>query len=170
MTNFGSKEYILKLMTPVSIIPYDSRYQPDFKRLNIAWIEKYFRIETHDLEQLEQPETFILPNDGQIFFALVDGNVVGCVAMVNMGATGFELAKMAVSPTRQGQGIGKLLCMTALDYARQLGVKTVWLESNRVLTPALTLYEQVGFREVPRVETPYARADIRMEITIAETV
>jgi putative acetyltransferase len=85
-------------------------------------------------------------------------------------ATGFELAKMAVSPTMQGQGIGKMLCMTALNYARQLGVKTVWLESNRVLTPALTLYEQVGFREVPRVETPYARADIRMEITIAETV
>ncbi|HLL97323.1 MAG TPA: GNAT family N-acetyltransferase, partial [Spirosoma sp.] len=84
--------------------------------------------------------------------------------------TGFELAKMAVSPTMQGQGIGKMLCMTALNYARQLGVKTVWLESNRVLTPALTLYEQVGFREVPRVETPYARADIRMEITIAETV
>jgi len=33
------------------------------------------------------------------------------------------------------------------EYARQLGIKTVWLESNRVLTPALTMYERVGFRE-----------------------
>jgi GNAT superfamily N-acetyltransferase len=157
-------------MTHVSIIPYDHCYQPDFKRLNIAWIEKYFTVETHDLEQLEQPETFILPNDGQIFFALADGEVVGCVAIVNMGATGFELAKMAVSPTMQGQGIGKKLCLIALDYARKLGVRTVWLESNRVLKPALTIYERVGFREVPRVETPYARADIRMEINVQETV
>ncbi|MDB5243168.1 MAG: N-acetyltransferase [Spirosoma sp.] len=178
-------------MTHVSIIPYHPRYQPDFKRLNIAWIEKYFQVEPHDLEQLDQPQTFILPNKGQIFFAVADGEVVGCVAMVNTGTapvpalaalagnrgtpervrpdggcTGFELAKMAVSPTMQGQGIGKKLCLAALDYARQLGASTVWLESNRILTPALTLYEQVGFREVPRVETPYARANIRMEITL----
>lgn len=168
-------------MTHVSIIPYDPRYQSDFKRLNIAWIEKYFTVEAHDLEQLEQPETFILPNKGQIFFALADGNVVGCVAMVNAGtapagtperdrpdrgAPVFELAKMAVSPTMQGQGIGKKLCLAALDYARQLGVRTVWLESNRLLTPALTIYERVGFREVPSVETPYARADIRLEINL----
>ncbi|GAB3642287.1 GNAT family N-acetyltransferase [Spirosoma arcticum] len=157
-------------MNDVSIIPYKPRYQPDFKRLNVEWISQFFTVEQHDLEQLDQPETHVLPNDGQIFFALIDGEVVGCVAMVNMGATGFELAKMAVSPNVQGQGIGKKLCLAAIDYARQLGVKTVWLESNRVLTPALTMYERVGFREVPRVETPYARADIRMEINMQEFV
>jgi N-acetylglutamate synthase-like GNAT family acetyltransferase len=157
-------------MNDVSIVSYEPRYQPDFKRLNVEWISQYFTVETHDLEQLDQPETHVLPNDGQIFFVLIDGEVVGCVAMVNMGATGFELAKMAVSPNVQGQGIGKRLCLAAIDYARQLGVKTVWLESNRVLTPALTMYERVGFREVPRVETPYARADIRMEINMQEFV
>lgn len=157
-------------MNDVSIIPYQPRYQPDFKRLNLEWISQYFTVETHDLEQLDHPEAHVLPNDGQIFLALTDGEVVGCVAMVNMGVTGFELAKMAVSPAMRGRGIGKQLALAAIDYARQLGVKTVWLESNRVLTPALTMYEQVGFREVPRVETPYARADIRMEINMQELV
>lgn len=153
-------------MNQVAIIPYDPIYQPDFKRLNVEWIETYFRVEPHDLEQLEDPETYILPNDGQIFFAKIGDQIVGCVAMVNMGATGFELAKMAVSPTAQGRGIGKLLCLAAIDYARQAGIKTVWLESNRVLTPALTMYASVGFREVPGVPTPYARADIRMEMAL----
>ena len=157
-------------MNNVSIIPYESRYQPDFKRLNIEWISQYFTVEQHDLEQLDHPETHVLPNDGQIFFALTNSEVIGCVAIVNMGASGFELAKMAVSPTMQGRGIGKQLALAAINYARQLGIKTVWLESNRVLTPALTMYERVGFREVPLVETPYARANIRMEINLQELV
>lgn len=153
-------------MSDISIIPYSPTYQPDFKKLNVEWIEKYFRVEPHDLEQLEDPETYILPNNGHIFFAKLNDQVIGCVAMINMGETGFELAKMAVSPTAQGKGIGKMLCTAAIDYARQLGVKTIWLESNRVLTPALTMYASVGFREVPSVPTPYARANIRMEMTL----
>ena len=153
-------------MNEVSIIPYSPEYQPDFKRLNVEWIERYFRVEAHDLEQLDHPETYILPNQGQIFLAKLNDEIVGCVAMVNTGDSEFELAKMAVSPNIQGKGIGKKLCVAAIDYARQLGIKTIWLESNRVLTPALTMYASVGFREVPSIPTPYARADIRMEMAL----
>ncbi|GAB3993834.1 hypothetical protein GCM10028807_30090 [Spirosoma daeguense] len=148
----------------ISIVPYSSAYQPDFKRLNIDWISKYFNVEPHDLEQLDHPEEHVLPNNGQIFFAKVDDDVVGCVAVVNTGKSGFELAKMAVSPAAQGMGVGKKLCVAAIDYARQIRAKTLWLESNRILTPALTMYASVGFQEVPSVPTPYARADIRMEM------
>lgn len=158
-------------MNDITVIPYESRYQPDFKRLNLEWIARYFTVEAHDLEQLDQPEVHVLPNGGQIFLARredakLGDEIVGCVAIVNTGDTGFELAKMAVSPDVQGQGVGKRLCLAAIDYARQLDVKTLWLESNRILTPALTMYQRVGFREVPSVPTPYARADIRMEIAL----
>ncbi|GAB3023847.1 GNAT family N-acetyltransferase [Spirosoma pulveris] len=168
-------------MHDVSIFPYSPKYQPDFKRLNIEWISRYFAVEPHDLEQLDHPEVYVMPRHGQIFFAVLGEEVVGCVAMVNTGMpdhgipdhgtpeqdlTEFELAKMAVSPGVQGKGIGKKLCLAAIAYARQLGVKKVWLESNRILTPALTMYESVGFREVPSVPTPYARADIRMEMIL----
>ncbi|GAB2576623.1 GNAT family N-acetyltransferase [Spirosoma areae] len=153
-------------MSDVSIIPYSPDYQPDFKRLNIDWISRYFTVEPHDSEQLDDPETHILPNKGEIFFAKTDDGIVGCVAVVNMGESGFELAKMAVSPSVQGKGIGKKLCIAAIEYARQAGVKTLWLESNRKLTPALTMYTRVGFREVPSVPTPYSRADIRMEMAL----
>ncbi len=154
----------------ISIVPYEPDYQPDFKRLNVEWIETYFRVESHDLEQLDHPERYVLPNNGQILLAKLGHEVVGCVAMINTrpeeGNTEFELAKMAVSPAAQGKGAGKLLALAAIDYARQLGAKTIWLESNRILTTALTMYTRVGFREVPSVPTPYARADIRMEMTL----
>lgn len=153
-------------MNEVSIIPFSPVYQPDFKRLNVEWISRDFVLEEHDLEQLDNPETYILPNNGAIFLAKLNDEIVGTAALVNTGETGFELAKMSVSPKAQGQGIGQLLCMATLDYARQLGLKSVWLESNRRAKTALRLYERVGFREVPMVPSPYARADIRMEIQL----
>lgn len=158
-------------MNDISIILYSAAYQSDFKRLNIEWISRFFTVEPHDLEQLDHPEVHILPNNGQVFLAKIGDEIVGCVAMVNMSnptheTSEFELAKMAVSPTAQGKGIGKKLCIAAIEYARQVGAKTIWLESNRILTPALTMYANVGFREVPSVPTPYSRADIRMEMTL----
>ena len=153
-------------MSSLTIIPYCPAYQPDFKRLNIEWISRYFTVEPHDLEQLDQPEVHILPNDGQVFFARLDDEIVGCVALINTGNKSYELAKMAVSPTVQGKGIGRKLCLAAIDYARNQGAETIWLESNRKLTPALTMYASVGFCEVPSVPTPYARADIRMEMAL----
>lgn len=153
-------------MNNFTIIPYEPRYQPDFKRLNVEWISRDFTLEPHDLEQLDHPETHILPNQGAIFLARLDDEIVGTVALVNTGETGFELAKMSVTPKAQGRGIGKQLCLAALDYARQIGLRSVWLESNRRAKTALALYEKVGFREVPLVPSPYARADIRMEIDL----
>lgn len=160
-------------MNDISIIPYEAQYQPDFKRLNVEWISRYFVVEPHDLEQLDQPETFILPNGGQIFLARrvhtgpADA-IVGTIAMISDGPArdSYELAKMAVSPTAQRQGIARRLGEWALAFAREAGASRVWLESNRVLSPAITLYKQLGFREVPGRQTPYSRANIWMEIDL----
>ena len=151
--------------TQLVITDYAPEFRADFKRLNIAWISKYFTVETHDLEQLDDPEHHILAPGGLIFLAHLDGQVVGTVALVPMPETGvFELAKMAVDEAYQGRQIGKKLGEALITRARALGARRIVLESNRRLAPALALYERLGFREVPLVPTPYARADIRMEM------
>ncbi len=76
------------------------------------------------------------------------------------------MAKMAVDPDFQGRQIGKKLGEAVVERARTLGGNEIWLESNRRLIPALTLYERLGFVEVPMIETPYARADIRMSLKL----
>jgi len=153
-------------MNDVSIIPYLSEYQPDFKRLNITWISEHFTIEAHDLEQLDHPEEHILPNGGQILLAQSGGEIIGTVALIATGNDTYELAKMSVVPAFQGRGIGKLLAVAAIDYARQAGARMVWLESNRKATAALELYRRVGFVEVPLKPSPYTRADVCMELTL----
>jgi putative acetyltransferase len=150
----------------IEILNYQHRYQPDFKRLNIAWIERYFRVEPHDEEQLDNPEKYILTDGGQVFLARLGDDIVGTVALVKVDEQTYEMAKMAVSEAHQGLGIGKKLCLHLINEARAMGIKRLYLESNRILTPALTLYASVGFVEVPVPESPYQRADIAMELML----
>ena len=151
-------------VSEVTIVPFHPKYAADYKKLNIAWIAKYFVVEEHDVEQLDNPETYIISKGGYILFAKYEGKIVGTCALIKTGDAEFELAKMAVAENMRGKQIGKLLGLAVLEQARTAGAKRVWLESNRILTTALSLYRKLGFVEIPVTSTPYVRADIRMEI------
>ena len=43
----------------MEIIAYTPQYKKDFKRLNVEWISTYFTLESHNLEQLDDPEGYI---------------------------------------------------------------------------------------------------------------
>ena len=150
-----------------TITEYQSGHRDDFKRLNVAWIEKYFALEPHDLEQLEHPE-MILEEGGFIFFALYENQVVGTCALVKThNENTYELVKMAVDGQFQGRQIGKKLGLAAIGKARAAGAARMVLESNRRLVPAIELYKKLGFREVEMpADSPYERADIRMVLDL----
>jgi GNAT superfamily N-acetyltransferase len=151
-------------MSEVIIIGYEPQYAPAFKSLNVEWIEKYFTVEEHDLKELENPEEFILSKGGHILFAKYENEIAGTCALLKNAPDEFYLAKMGVAPAFQGKQIGKLLGIAAIEKAKASGAKRIWLESNRALIPAINLYLRLGFKEIPIDKTPYARADIRMEI------
>jgi len=141
--------------------------QKDFRRLNQEWIVRYFTMEAKDEESLADPERTILASGGRIFFAVQDGSVVGCCALVAMGPGEFEVAKMAVVESHQGAGIGRSLLQRVIAEARASGACRLYLETNRILTPAIRLYESAGFRHLPAeriTPSPYARSDVFMEL------
>ncbi|MFB0924004.1 MAG: GNAT family N-acetyltransferase [Vicingaceae bacterium] len=149
----------------VDIISYSEQYITDFAELNFEWLEKYFYIEDYDKEVLTNPEKYILNEGGQILYALIDGKAVGTVALIKRDEGVFELSKMAVTEDFKGLRIGQKLMYACIDYAGKHGVKRLFLDSNRTLIPALKLYDKVGFKEIPTpADTPYERADIRMEL------
>jgi putative acetyltransferase len=145
----------------IQIIEYQSIYKEDFKRINVEWIEKFFTIEPHDLEQLDAPES-IIEEGGQIYFAKLGDEVVGTAALVHDGNDEYELAKMGVSPKAQGLGLGKKLCVIAIEEAIKRKAKALYLRSNRSLVPAISMYLSVGFIEVPIDASLYKRANIKM--------
>jgi GNAT superfamily N-acetyltransferase len=147
----------------VEVIPYEPAYRDDFRCLNIEWLEKYFRVEEKDQRVLTDPETYILDNGGCIFFARIDSNIVGTAALIKAGKGRYELSKMSVTASHQGLGIGRKLAEATIRHFEEIGGSELYLESNRRLTPALTLYESMGFvhRPVPE-DSEYERADVYM--------
>ena len=152
----------------VQIIPYAPKYKTHFKELNEAWITQHFKMEDTDRKSLDHPEDYILDKGGEILVALYNETPVGVCALIKMDHPeyDFELAKMAVAPEAKGKGIGWILGQATLDKAKSLGAKTVYLESNTVLKPAIHLYHKLGFKKVVGYPTPYERCNIQMAITL----
>jgi GNAT superfamily N-acetyltransferase len=135
-----------------------------FHDINIEWISRFFAVEAKDRETLEHPGEKILKPGGAIIMACDGAEAVGCVALIVMDGSSLELAKMGVRPVAQGRGVGRKLITAAIDKARQMKARRVYLETNSSLGPALKLYADAGFQHVKGPPSPYARADVQMEL------
>jgi GNAT superfamily N-acetyltransferase len=152
----------------IEIIDYQPQYHEDFKRLNYEWIEKYFSLEASDHQSLDRPEAEIINPGGHIYLAIDQGKVVGTCALKKRDQQSFDLVKMAVTETAQGKGVGRLLGEAAIAKARELGGRSIFLESNTVLTPAISLYQKLGFQKIVGQSSPYKRCNIQMELKLME--
>jgi putative acetyltransferase len=140
-----------------------------FQRLNEEWITRFFRIEPKEAPILADPQATILDQGGRIFFATAGERCVGCCALIRLKDKEFEVAKMAVEPSYQGAGIGRRLLQAAIEEGRNAGAQRLYLETNHVLTPAIRLYESVGFKHIDVnriIPSKYARADVYMELIL----
>jgi GNAT superfamily N-acetyltransferase len=152
----------------VTIREFQPGDEGPFRDLNEAWITNYFTMEPKDEESLGDPRGYILDPGGRIYFAVCQGRPVGCCALIAMGPGVFEVAKMAVDPSRQGKGIGRRILETVIAEARAMKATKLVLETNSRMIPALKLYESVGFQHVAAVEpSPYARSNVNMELHLA---
>ena len=73
------------------------------------------------------PRTFdelteLLPS---FFIAEVEGEIVGCAALEVYSRKLAEIRSLAVSPTMQGRGVGKLLVEACVELAREKNVLEV---------------------------------------------
>ena len=150
----------------IEIIDYSPEFYNDFKRLNYEWIEKYFKLEDTDRQSLNHPGKKILQPGGHIYMARHNGEIVGTCALVKRDNDTYELAKMAVTERARGRGIGWLLGQAAIAKAHELGAKTIYLESNTALEPAIKLYQKLGFRKIVGQPSPYERCNIQMELKL----
>jgi GNAT superfamily N-acetyltransferase len=145
----------------------DDRDAKAFKNISIEWISKYWTLEEKDIHSLEHPKENILDKGGKIYMIDLDNEPVGCCALLPIENNGFEVAKMGLLERSRGLGIGKKLLQDVIQEARSMGATWLYLESNSVLTPALKLYESVGFHHIPeekRKKSPYQRCNVYMDM------
>ncbi|MEP6940881.1 MAG: GNAT family N-acetyltransferase [Rudaea sp.] len=148
----------------VDIRAFEPRWRDHFRRINGEWLERYWSLEEIDRRVLTQPEKIVIAPGGAILFALLDGEVIGTVAMLCESPGVYELTKMGVETGFRGLGAGRALIEAMIaEFHRRRG-KVLFLESNSQLAPALKLYESVGFVRQPtlRPGSHYQRSDVYM--------
>ncbi len=85
------------------------------------------------------------------YFEVVEdggGRVLGCAGLYPLSQQRAELCKMYLERAARGRGLGKRLLENLLAAARRGRFREVWLETNSVLTEAITLYRKYGFEPV----------------------
>lgn len=153
-------------MQDTAIIDFEPQHASAWRELNLAWIRQHWEPEPSDFKVLDHPIENVINPGGHILLAQRDGTILGTVALLVMDDGGMELAKMSVAKEARGQGLGFLLGQAAIERARQVGAPRVYLESNSVLTPAVTLYRKLGFADVSDTKSPYARCNVQMELLL----
>jgi GNAT superfamily N-acetyltransferase len=148
------------------IAEFEPRHGSAWKALNEAWITRHFSLEPGDRKVLDDPDGQVLQPGGQILIAEDEqGQAVGCVGLMVIPPSrggGFEVIKMTVGEAARGVGLGRALLQACIDKAARLGASRLYLETNVDLAPALALDRAMGFVDLPRQQTPYARCNVWM--------
>lgn len=98
------------------------------------------------------------PPGGILLLATVRGEPVGCGAVrplfleqqfADPEATVCEMKRLYVRPDFRRKGIGRLIAERLVAFGRDAGYDRMLLDTLDRLTPALTMYQDLGFVEVP---------------------
>jgi DNA-binding MarR family transcriptional regulator/GNAT superfamily N-acetyltransferase len=99
----------------------------------------------------------LTPPAGVFVIARLGGRKVGCGALKREDRRIGEIKRMWVSSDTRGLGLGRRILEALETHARQFGLRTLRLETNRSLVEAQALYRSCGYIEVaPFNDEPYA--------------
>jgi len=97
---------------------------------------------------LQDPSDDLTPPDGLLLLAEQDGDVLGCAGLRLLPDHLAQVTRVFVFPAARGRGLGARLMACVEDHARQHGVRTLRLDTSRLLTEARRLYAREGYQEV----------------------
>jgi DNA-binding MarR family transcriptional regulator/GNAT superfamily N-acetyltransferase len=97
------------------------------------------------------------PPSGLFVIARLDGDAVGCGGFKRVDKATGEIKRVWTTPSARGMGVARRVLRTLETAAREAGLKTLRLDTNRALTEAHALYRSEGYRETARFsDNPYA--------------
>jgi len=143
---------------PLSIRPYEKADEAQVIAM-ILWsqnVEFNVPITIADQPDLLDVAGFYQKGLGNFWVAVDGETVVGSIALVDIGGGEAALRKMFVRPEHRGRehGTAAALLATLLAWARERGIRTVYLGTVDVLRAAHRFYAKSGFVEVAKESLP----------------
>lgn len=83
---------------------------------------------------------------GTVLVAKAESGIVGVLVLANTRPKTMEIMNISVNEKFQNTGIGKRLLLSAIDHARENGVKALEIGTGNSSIVQLLLYQKCGFR------------------------
>lgn len=96
------------------------------------------------------------PERDHLWVAEYEGQFAGCIGVVSRGERA-QLRWFLLHPDYRGIGLGKRLLNGALDFCREKGYKSAYLETTGNLDTAISMYTKAGFKLVAEKENDFWR-------------
>jgi putative acetyltransferase len=112
------------------------------------WLNIDLSFQHFDDELLELKTMYGKPQGG-IVLCKMDDEFIGCAGIRKIDNNTAELKRMFIKPAYQKKGTGKILLEKSVQLAKLLNYKIIRLDTLNYMTPAINLYKQYGFYEIP---------------------
>jgi putative acetyltransferase len=80
-----------------------------------------------------------------------------------------EMKRLYVPPAYRTSGVGRLLAERIIHEAREAGYQRMRLDSLPTMQPALRLYRQLGFQEIPPYTPNPVKGAVFLELQLDPT-
>lgn len=101
-------------------------------------------------DDLRSVRASYLDSNGEFLVGVIEGEVVAMGALRRVSATVAEVKRMRVDISFQRQGFGRAILRRLEKRARELGYRTLRLDTTVTQVPAQHLYRSSGYAEVGR--------------------
>ena len=142
-------------------------YQKEFEPILIDFLEKCLPESGRALD-LQTRHNFYLDIEHSFkeFWCMFDDDkIIGAVGIKELDNASCELKSLYLLERYHGMGYGKCLLGIAIDYAKEVGYRKMYLDSLSTSTKAIGLYRIFGFTDTDRYNEN-ERSDVFMVLDL----
>lgn len=141
----------------ITIEPYCGKYDEEIISLilGIQNGENKLGLTLEEQPDLKAIKESYSDKGGEFWTALDDGRLIGTIGLM-MKPDGYAvLKKFFVHKDHRLQKVGLKLYLTLLDYAKEKGVRHIFLDTPAAAKQSHVFYEKAGFRRIDISELPF---------------